>query len=199
MQGEQHQRTMDGLPPGFRFFPTDEELIAWYLAKKIVDASFTTSAIRDVDLYSFDPWDLPCTSLVTSSVLDIIIKIELGACMPLNFDDELSLTMCYSQARSCRRRPDEETVSRSAATSSARGAASTRLACALAGQRKAGTGNRRGGTRPCTAAPAATSSGRRRRWCSTAAGLLRGRKPDGSCTSTPWGRGAAAPSSEEHR
>jgi hypothetical protein len=53
---------MDGLPPGFQFFPTDEELIAWYLAKKAVDASFTTAAIRDVDLYSFDPWDLPCTS-----------------------------------------------------------------------------------------------------------------------------------------
>ncbi|KAJ1268557.1 hypothetical protein BS78_07G144200 [Paspalum vaginatum] len=51
---------MELLPPGFRFFPTDEELITCYLARKAMDASFTTAAIRDVDLYKSEPWDLPC-------------------------------------------------------------------------------------------------------------------------------------------
>ncbi|KAF6163037.1 hypothetical protein GIB67_017262 [Kingdonia uniflora] len=56
---------MDGLnkeemlPPGFRFHPTDEELITYYLAQKISDASFTCRAIGDVDLNKCEPWDLP--------------------------------------------------------------------------------------------------------------------------------------------
>ncbi|KAL6838291.1 hypothetical protein ACP4OV_031890 [Aristida adscensionis] len=53
------QQQMERLPPGFRFFPTDEELITCYLARKAMDASFTTPAIRDVDLYKSEPWDLP--------------------------------------------------------------------------------------------------------------------------------------------
>ncbi|CAD6265396.1 unnamed protein product [Miscanthus lutarioriparius] len=60
MQGEQQQRIELVLPPGFRFFPTDEELITCYLARKAMDDSFTTPAIRDVDLYKTEPWDLPC-------------------------------------------------------------------------------------------------------------------------------------------
>ncbi|KAF0915836.1 hypothetical protein E2562_039145 [Oryza meyeriana var. granulata] len=46
------------LPPGFRFCPTDGELVAHYLARKAADAGFTSAAIRDVDLYSAEPWDL---------------------------------------------------------------------------------------------------------------------------------------------
>lgn len=55
------------LPPGFRFFPTDEELLTCYLARKAMDGSFTTAAIREVDLYKTEPWDLPCTLRRTSS------------------------------------------------------------------------------------------------------------------------------------
>lgn len=51
---------MEFLPAGFRFFPTDEELITYYLAPKAMDDSFTSPAIRDVDLYKSEPWDLPC-------------------------------------------------------------------------------------------------------------------------------------------
>lgn len=47
------------LPPGFRFHPTDEELITYYLVNKISDASFTGRAIADVDLNKSEPWDLP--------------------------------------------------------------------------------------------------------------------------------------------
>ncbi|MCE2054995.1 hypothetical protein HAX54_041761 [Datura stramonium] len=47
------------LPPGFRFHPTDEELITYYLVNKINDASFSGRAIADVDLNKSEPWDLP--------------------------------------------------------------------------------------------------------------------------------------------
>ncbi|KAL5974165.1 hypothetical protein ACLOJK_030828 [Asimina triloba] len=47
------------LPPGFRFHPTDEELITYYLSQKIADSSFTGRAIADVDLNKCEPWDLP--------------------------------------------------------------------------------------------------------------------------------------------
>ncbi|OVA19230.1 NAC domain [Macleaya cordata] len=49
----------ESLPPGFRFHPTDEELITYYLNQKISDASFTGKAIADVDLNKSEPWDLP--------------------------------------------------------------------------------------------------------------------------------------------
>ncbi|XP_049387307.1 NAC domain-containing protein 20-like [Solanum stenotomum] len=47
------------LPPGFRFHPTDEELITFYLVNKINDVNFTGRAIADVDLNKSEPWDLP--------------------------------------------------------------------------------------------------------------------------------------------
>lgn len=48
------------LPPGFRFHPTDEELISHYLYKKVIDSNFSARAIGDVDLNKSEPWDLPC-------------------------------------------------------------------------------------------------------------------------------------------
>ncbi|CAD5186472.1 unnamed protein product [Musa acuminata subsp. malaccensis] len=47
------------LPPGFRFHPTDEELIAHYLLQKALDSSFTSRAIAEVDLHKCEPWELP--------------------------------------------------------------------------------------------------------------------------------------------
>ncbi|XP_030460107.1 protein CUP-SHAPED COTYLEDON 1-like [Syzygium oleosum] len=47
------------LPPGFRFHPTDEELITYYLTPKVSEKSFTSKAIVDVDLNKCEPWDLP--------------------------------------------------------------------------------------------------------------------------------------------
>ncbi|WOG81337.1 hypothetical protein DCAR_0100483 [Daucus carota subsp. sativus] len=47
------------LPPGFRFHPTDEELITCYLINKISDANFAARAVTDVDLNKCEPWDLP--------------------------------------------------------------------------------------------------------------------------------------------
>ncbi|KAF8049098.1 hypothetical protein N665_2294s0005 [Sinapis alba] len=47
------------LPPGFRFHPTDEELILHYLRKKVSSLPVPLSIIADVDIYKSDPWDLP--------------------------------------------------------------------------------------------------------------------------------------------
>ena len=47
------------LPPGFRFHPTDEELITYYLLKKVLDSSFSGRAIAEIDLNKCEPWHLP--------------------------------------------------------------------------------------------------------------------------------------------
>ncbi|XP_028787016.1 NAC domain-containing protein 100 [Neltuma alba] len=49
----------ESLPPGFRFHPTDEELITYYLTRKVCDTGFTSKAIAVVDLNKNEPWDLP--------------------------------------------------------------------------------------------------------------------------------------------
>ncbi|KAK6153515.1 hypothetical protein DH2020_013154 [Rehmannia glutinosa] len=40
----------ENLPPGFRFHPTDEELITYYLSNKVSDFEFSARAVADVDL-----------------------------------------------------------------------------------------------------------------------------------------------------
>ncbi|KAG6637920.1 NAC domain-containing protein 87-like [Carya illinoinensis] len=48
-----------GLPPGFRFHPTEEEVITYYLTEKVVNSNFSASAIGEADLNKCEPWDLP--------------------------------------------------------------------------------------------------------------------------------------------
>jgi hypothetical protein len=47
------------LPPGFRFHPTDEELVVHYLCRRVARQQLPVPIIAEVDLYKFDPWDLP--------------------------------------------------------------------------------------------------------------------------------------------
>ena len=47
------------LPPGFRFHPTDEELITCYLASKVFNGGLCGVDIVEVDLNRCDPWELP--------------------------------------------------------------------------------------------------------------------------------------------
>ncbi|XP_020686768.2 protein CUP-SHAPED COTYLEDON 2 [Dendrobium catenatum] len=49
----------EGLPPGFRFHPSDEELLTYYLTRKVSGFEFVSKAISDVDLNKCEPWDLP--------------------------------------------------------------------------------------------------------------------------------------------
>lgn len=47
------------LPPGFRFHPSDEELIVHYLKNKVTSSPLPTSVIAEIDLYKHNPWELP--------------------------------------------------------------------------------------------------------------------------------------------
>ncbi|KAF8044209.1 hypothetical protein BT93_A2252 [Corymbia citriodora subsp. variegata] len=55
---------MEGLPPGFRFFPTEEELVSFYLRNRLEAAKEDLlgkihRVIPVLDIYEFNPWDLP--------------------------------------------------------------------------------------------------------------------------------------------
>ncbi|KAL3508637.1 hypothetical protein ACH5RR_028038 [Cinchona calisaya] len=51
------------LPPGFRFYPTDEELLVQYLCRKVAGHHFNLQIIGEIDLYKFDPWVLPSKAI----------------------------------------------------------------------------------------------------------------------------------------
>ncbi|KAL9436841.1 hypothetical protein AB3S75_022814 [Citrus x aurantiifolia] len=44
--------------PGFRFHPTDEELVGFYLKRKIQQRPLTIELIEQIGIYKYDPWDL---------------------------------------------------------------------------------------------------------------------------------------------
>ncbi|XP_075669195.1 NAC domain-containing protein 43 [Castanea sativa] len=46
------------VPPGFRFHPTEEELLQYYLRKKVSYEKIDLDVIRDVDLNKLEPWDI---------------------------------------------------------------------------------------------------------------------------------------------
>ncbi|GFQ01784.1 transcription factor jungbrunnen 1 [Phtheirospermum japonicum] len=45
--------------PGFRFHPTDEELVGFYLKRKVEKRPISIELIKQADIYKYDPWDLP--------------------------------------------------------------------------------------------------------------------------------------------
>lgn len=58
LQEWENMNTFTHVPPGFRFHPTDEELVDYYLRKKITSGRIDLDVIKDVDLYKIEPWDL---------------------------------------------------------------------------------------------------------------------------------------------
>uniref|UniRef100_A0A0D9X311 NAC domain-containing protein n=1 Tax=Leersia perrieri TaxID=77586 RepID=A0A0D9X311_9ORYZ len=58
MSGSEEEARLD-LPPGFRFHPTDEEVVTHYLTRKAHDRRFSCVVIADVNLNNCEPWDLP--------------------------------------------------------------------------------------------------------------------------------------------
>ncbi|KAJ4726901.1 NAC domain protein [Melia azedarach] len=47
------------LPPGFRFYPSDEELVCHYLYKKIANEEALKGTLVEIDLHTCEPWQLP--------------------------------------------------------------------------------------------------------------------------------------------
>ncbi|CAL5363430.1 unnamed protein product [Camellia sinensis] len=58
------------LAPGFRFHPTDEELVRYYLRRKVCGKPFRFDAISEIDIYKSEPWDLPGKSRLKSRDLE---------------------------------------------------------------------------------------------------------------------------------
>ncbi|KAE9590366.1 putative transcription factor NAM family [Lupinus albus] len=59
MEKSDMEKIDDVILPGFRFHPTDEELVDFYLKRKIQQKSLPIELIKLVDIYKHDPWDLP--------------------------------------------------------------------------------------------------------------------------------------------
>ncbi|KAM7469048.1 hypothetical protein LguiA_007231 [Lonicera macranthoides] len=61
MEGDQIE-----LPLGFRFHPSNEELINHYLSKKVLNINFSARAISEVDMNKVEPWESPFLCLHSS-------------------------------------------------------------------------------------------------------------------------------------
>ncbi|KAI9180274.1 hypothetical protein LWI28_003141 [Acer negundo] len=44
---------------GYRFHPSDEEIVSYYLSRKLGGLDFPAHVINEVDINKFEPWDLP--------------------------------------------------------------------------------------------------------------------------------------------
>ncbi|KAK6947261.1 NAC domain [Dillenia turbinata] len=58
----------EAMLPGFRFHPTDEELVGFYLRRKVDKKPIRLELIKQIDIYKYDPWDLP--KAASSSIAD---------------------------------------------------------------------------------------------------------------------------------
>lgn len=58
------------LAPGFRFHPTDGELVGYYLRRKVSGKPFLFDPISLIDIYKSEPWDLPGLSRLKSRDLE---------------------------------------------------------------------------------------------------------------------------------
>ncbi|XP_073099884.1 protein ATAF2-like isoform X1 [Elaeis guineensis] len=58
-EDEKDEHEHDLVMPGFRFHPTEEEIIEFYLRRKVEGKHFNVELITFLDLYRYDPWELP--------------------------------------------------------------------------------------------------------------------------------------------
>ncbi|KAI6697711.1 hypothetical protein NL676_017830 [Syzygium grande] len=61
---------LDSLPLGFRFRPTDQELVDHYLRLKINGRDREVRVIREIDVCRVEPWDLPDLSAIRTKDLE---------------------------------------------------------------------------------------------------------------------------------
>lgn len=83
------------LPPGFRFHPTDEELVVYYLKRKVNGKTIEFDVIKEVDLYKCEPWDLP--GMFDDTFADYVIDdsmLVLVCCGVCRLFDIMNPTCC---------------------------------------------------------------------------------------------------------
>ncbi|KAL4655009.1 hypothetical protein ACB092_01G421000 [Castanea dentata] len=76
--------SLESLPLGFRFSPTDEELINHYLRLKNEGHDSGVQVIAEVDFYEFNPWELPDLSAIKSSDEEWFFFCKLEIAFHLN-------------------------------------------------------------------------------------------------------------------
>jgi hypothetical protein len=79
--------------PGFKFSPTDEQLIDHYLRLKNEGRGSEVQVIGEVDFYKYEPWDLPGTFFSLNKLISFLL-IWLGvkhACVMFLLNLELSV------------------------------------------------------------------------------------------------------------
>lgn len=82
------------LAPGFRFHPTDVELVRYYLKRKVLGKKLLVDAIAEVDIYKFEPSDLPGIHFKTLLVLLRKFFMFLDIHLILLTWESLSLQIC---------------------------------------------------------------------------------------------------------
>lgn len=64
------------LPPGFRFYPTEEELVSFYLHNKLDGKRQELHRVIPViDIYNIEPWNLPSTQSFSIKFLCFFMKL----------------------------------------------------------------------------------------------------------------------------
>ncbi|KAL8030979.1 hypothetical protein ABFX02_14G321300 [Erythranthe guttata] len=58
MENAAMEYSSTSVPPGFRFRPTEEELVGYYLSRKVNSLKIDLDVIIDIDLYRIEPWDI---------------------------------------------------------------------------------------------------------------------------------------------
>ncbi|XP_042423445.1 transcription factor JUNGBRUNNEN 1-like [Zingiber officinale] len=56
----------DVMLPGFRFHPTDDELVSFYLRRKVEKKQLSVEIIKEMDVYKHEPWELSKFMITTS-------------------------------------------------------------------------------------------------------------------------------------
>ncbi|XAR53079.1 hypothetical protein NMG60_11021478 [Bertholletia excelsa] len=83
------------LPPGFHFYPTDEELVVHFLHRKAALLPCHPDVIPDLDLYPYDPWDLDGKAMAEGNKWYFFSRktpnrvTENGYWKPLGVDDPI--------------------------------------------------------------------------------------------------------------
>lgn len=70
-----HEEEELDLPIGYRFCPEDDELLTHYLANKLLGRQLSANIIRDIDLYEYDPDQLPIGEFFVLAYDRILILI----------------------------------------------------------------------------------------------------------------------------
>ncbi|GKV02225.1 hypothetical protein SLEP1_g14684 [Rubroshorea leprosula] len=72
---------MTALAPGFRFHSTNEELVNYYLKRKILSELVRFNAIGEVEIYKHEPWNLAGSLLFLPFIYLLISHLCLLSCL----------------------------------------------------------------------------------------------------------------------